>query len=243
MVLEARLRIRHAGCFTQRLAPGAQLAQIGGDRDAAQLVLQGADDAQAASFLRHVQDATGRVPEVVGRSAAGLVLRARAPHATVAAVHAHGCTVVWPVLCARGEEEMRVLASSRERLDALLRALGALGAVELDGVGEVAPDANAVSVPLGDITTALTERQLDVLQRAIGAGYYESPRRTSTEALAAEFGVTRSTLEEHLRKAERRVLEGFAGVLAAQPVLASAAARRPGRPPGARSTYASARLL
>ena len=139
-------------------------------------------------------------------------------------------TVLWPALFVGGEETYTLLAPSRERLDALLARLQAFGPVTVERVGEAPTGALAVSVPLGDITTALTERQLDVLQKAIAEGYYDSPRRTSTEALAATFGVTRSTFEEHLRKAERRVLEGFAGVLIAQPVLASAATRRPGRP-------------
>lgn len=226
MVVEARLRIRHRGCFTER----SQGAQLGADRDADVFVLHGVDGRHLDEMHAALSATRPRV-ETLSRSSTALVVRAKsAPHAVPAQIAAAGCTVLWPALFVGGEEAYTVLAPTRERLDALLVSLAAHGSVHLDRVVDVQPSALNVHVPLADITTALTERQLVVLQKAIAEGYYDSPRRTSTEALAAAFGVTRSTLEEHLRKAERRVLEGFAGVLAAQPVLARAAARRPGRP-------------
>lgn len=231
MVFEARLRIRHRGCFTERLMGPTQGAQLAADRDTDVLVFHAADARQLDLFAADVARAKGHKPDVVSRTAATLVLRARgAPHAVPAEITAAGCTVLWPALFEAGEETYTILAPTREALDTLAQKLRAHGQVVVERVVEANPGELAVSVPLTDITTALTERQLFILQRAIAEGYYASPRRTSTEALAALFGVTRSTLEEHLRKAERRVLEGFASVLDAQPVIATAAARRPGRP-------------
>lgn len=231
MVVEARLRLRHRGCFTQRLAGSAQGAQLASDRDGDVIVLHGADARQLDALVADLSRERHRPLEILSRTPASVVVRARAPtHALGAHIAAAGCTVVWPALFAGGEESYTLLAPSRERLDALVHALAAYAEVAIERVGEAHPSQLFVSVPVTDITTSLTERQLVVLQRAIAEGYYDSPRRTSTEALASTFGVTRSTLEEHLRKAERRVLEGFASVLLAQPVLASAAARRPGRP-------------
>lgn len=231
MVVEARIRVRHRGCFTARLHGPAHGAQLAAERDADVLVVHASAPEGVGSILELLAQGRPRAPEVADRSPTSAVVRLRgAPHATSAEIAAAGCTILWPALFANGEETYTVLAPGREELDALVARLGALGSATLERVGEVAPGAVNVAVPLTDLTTALTERQLVVLRTAIQQGYYDSPRRTSTEALAAAFGVTRSTLEEHLRKAERRVLEGFAGVLVAQPVLASAAARRPGRP-------------
>lgn len=196
--------------------------------------MHGADESQVNSFLREIAATQDRPTDIVSRTPTSVVVRIRnPPHGIVAQVLAHGCAILWPAIYSRGEEAYTILAPSRDRFEALVRRLRELGEVHVEKVSDVAPDALHVNVPLSDITTNLTERQLFVLQAAIAQGYYDSPRRTSTEALAVEFGVTRSTLEEHLRKAERRVLEGFAGVLAAQPVLARAATRRPGRPAGA----------
>lgn len=68
------------------------------------------------------------------------------------------------------------------------------------------------SVSLGQLTpyrrpeTPLSDRQAEVLEAALAAGYYDWPRETDAETLAAELGVSHPTLLEHLRKAERRLL-------------------------------------
>lgn len=231
MVVEARVRIRHKGCFSERLHGALHGAQLASERDSDVIVLTGAENGHLEGLLDALSDARSRRPEIMNRSPGSVVLRVRAPtHSVVSDITASGCTVLWPALFSNGEETYTILAPTRAQLDQLVSKLASHGSATVERVGDVQPGALNVSVPLADITTALTERQLIVLQKAIAEGYYDSPRRTSTEALAATFGVTRSTLEEHLRKAERRVLEGFAGVLLAQPVIAHAAARRPGRP-------------
>jgi len=231
MVVEARLRIRHRGCFTERLVGATQGAQLAAERDADVVALQAADPTALDGVLRAVSTDRSRV-DIVSRTPTSAVVRLRGnAHSISTTIARAGCTPLWPALFVGGEELYTVLAQTREALDDLVLALRVHGHVSIDHVADALPSQLAVNVPMTDITTNLTERQLIVLQKAIADGYYDSPRRTSTEALAASFGVTRSTLEEHLRKAERRVLEGFASVLLAQPVLARAAARRPGRPP------------
>lgn len=52
----------------------------------------------------------------------------------------------------------------------------------------------------------LTDRQRTVLQTAYECGYYETPRRSSHEEIASELGCASSTVGEHLRKAEGRLV-------------------------------------
>ena len=52
----------------------------------------------------------------------------------------------------------------------------------------------------------LTDRQREVVETALELGYFEWPRDVKSEELAAELGVGRSTLLEHLRKAESKLL-------------------------------------
>lgn len=51
-----------------------------------------------------------------------------------------------------------------------------------------------------DAIAALTNPQLEALQRAVEAGYYDIPRRISTSELAAEFGISDQALTERLRR-------------------------------------------
>lgn len=80
-------------------------------------------------------------------------------------------------------------------------------------VREVYPDMTLVStryVPtVRDFWTVvadeLTERQRTVLQLAYYAGYFEEPRSSTGTELADRLGITRQTLNHHLRQAENTV--------------------------------------
>lgn len=64
-----------------------------------------------------------------------------------------------------------------------------------------------------DILAVLTDRQREVLTAANRYGYYEYPRRVSSEKLAARVGISKPVLLQHLRKAERRIMSDiFAGM-------------------------------
>ena len=52
----------------------------------------------------------------------------------------------------------------------------------------------------------LTPKQLEVFRLACDYGYYDMPKRITIEGLAERTGISPSTLAEHLRKAETRLL-------------------------------------
>lgn len=65
-------------------------------------------------------------------------------------------------------------------------------------------------VPGGaDLLSPLTERQLEVFETAVEEGYYEVPRRATHKDIADNLGCAPSTVDEHLRKAESRVVSGL----------------------------------
>jgi hypothetical protein len=53
----------------------------------------------------------------------------------------------------------------------------------------------------------LTAKQAGTLRLAHAMGYYEIPRRTSTEELARHLGMDKGTVGEHLRRAEKHVFD------------------------------------
>ena len=57
----------------------------------------------------------------------------------------------------------------------------------------------------------LTEKQRKILIAAYKQGYYDLPRKINSEQLAKRLDMVSSTLVEHLRKAERRLLVGMLG--------------------------------
>jgi len=52
----------------------------------------------------------------------------------------------------------------------------------------------------------LTEKQRDAITLAFSLGYFDTPRKISTEELATKLGLADSTFVVHLRRAERRLL-------------------------------------
>lgn len=58
---------------------------------------------------------------------------------------------------------------------------------------------------------ALTDRQLSVLETAYREGYYDWPRERTAEEVAETLGISSSTLHQHLRQAEGKLLAALFG--------------------------------
>jgi predicted DNA binding protein len=61
-------------------------------------------------------------------------------------------------------------------------------------------------VPVESLMDGLTAKQTETMMLAIERGYFDSPARISAEELARLTGLSRSTVMEHLRKAEGKLL-------------------------------------
>jgi hypothetical protein len=89
------------------------------------------------------------------------------------------------------------------------RVEDATGTFELAGVTEV----DDPGYPLGGGTLSrvlrgkMTDRQLDLLRTAHESGLFDVPQRATEEDLAAELGISQSTVSERLHRAENRLLE------------------------------------
>jgi hypothetical protein len=53
---------------------------------------------------------------------------------------------------------------------------------------------------------SLTASQRTTMAEAFSSGYFDVPRRTDSKALAKTLGISKSTLSEHIRKAEKHLL-------------------------------------
>jgi len=59
------------------------------------------------------------------------------------------------------------------------------------------------------LSASLTERQREILTTAKNKGYYDTPRKISSQELANQFGISTATLLEHLRKAEKKLIDSI----------------------------------
>ncbi|MFX0013283.1 MAG: helix-turn-helix domain-containing protein [Candidatus Hermodarchaeota archaeon] len=66
---------------------------------------------------------------------------------------------------------------------------------------------------LDELRTDLTYKQLQVITKAYDQGYYELPRNVSIDSLSDEMAIKPRTFQEHLRKAERKIMKKIIPVL------------------------------
>ncbi|WP_423746723.1 helix-turn-helix domain-containing protein [Haladaptatus sp. SPP-AMP-3] len=59
------------------------------------------------------------------------------------------------------------------------------------------------------IVSRLTKRQREVLQTAVGLGYYQEPCEATHNEIAAVTGLSETTVGEHLRKIEATVFSSL----------------------------------
>jgi predicted DNA binding protein len=92
--------------------------------------------------------------------------------------------------------EYNVLLFRREDLKAIIEDLSSFGTVTLGKLEEFGTGREP----------SMTDRQRTVLAEALDRGYYEWPREIKSAELAEALDISRATLQEHLRKAERTLL-------------------------------------
>ncbi|WP_299269751.1 helix-turn-helix domain-containing protein [Halorientalis sp.] len=82
-----------------------------------------------------------------------------------------------------------------------------LDGAELVGKYDQPIDNELQPTPSTALNERLTDRQRETLQMAFHAGYFDWPRGNDAVTVAAELDIAQSTFSQHLRTAERKVLE------------------------------------
>jgi predicted DNA binding protein len=128
----------------------------------------------------------------------------------------HGCLVLYPVVYRDGWEHYRVVALDDERVGGLFDRLRALGEMQitLKRRSEDGLLSQSFILSTGELFSGLTAKQAGALHAAIEHGYYRVPRRIRTEDIARSRKVPRTTFEEHVRKAESKILQSMAPYIA-----------------------------
>jgi predicted DNA binding protein len=126
---------------------------------------------------------------------------------------AHTCWNEPPIVYQDGWASFRVISFDAEHPRALYAQLQTLGRAELIGKRELPLNVPPTSVWAHFLFGELTKRQANAFLTAARSGYYESPRLVTADHIAASLGIGRTTYEEHLRKAEVRLVTALAPYL------------------------------
>jgi len=113
-----------------------------------------------------------------------------------------------PTIHRQGWEHYTVIAFDESDVRALLQDLEDDRDIEVLSKTAITEQQipHSMLAPVDQLFEDVTERQMAALRLALESGYYEQPRKTSLRDLADQTAVARSTYEEHLRKAENKLL-------------------------------------
>lgn len=120
----------------------------------------------------------------------------------------HNCLYQPPTVHRHGWEHYTVIAFDEDNVQSLYNDLDNDRDIEvLSKTGlEETMIPHSMLAPVDQLFDGVTDRQLAALRLALDNGYYEQPRQASVSELAQQTSVARSTFEEHLRKAENKLI-------------------------------------
>lgn len=161
------------------------------------------ESTEVHAFDETLHVVVGVCSDVQHGSAVGSIDEARCLHVPPARIHA-------------GWEEFRMVSFTEERTRAVFAALRKDGA-EVQLVAKRPLNKQALlcheSPAMSTLFDHLTDKQAEAVVLAHRHGHYASPRKTTAASIADSVGLSRSTFEEHLRKAENNLLGGLAPYL------------------------------
>jgi hypothetical protein len=130
-------------------------------------------------------------------------------------VERNSCLEIPPVTYAGGWETHKTIGFRETDYKKLFKDLGTLGPAEVLSKRVYAEKSmiDTFAVSLSSVFQELTARQVEAIAAALELGYYQVPKKITTEHLAQKQRVPRTTFEEHLRKAESKVLRALAPYL------------------------------
>ncbi|WP_136591400.1 helix-turn-helix domain-containing protein [Salinigranum halophilum] len=120
----------------------------------------------------------------------------------------HNCLYQPPTIHRQGWEHYSVIAFDESDIRELLHEMEADRDIEVLSKTAITAQRipHSMLAPVDQLFEDVTERQMAALRLALESGYYQQPRQTSLRELADKTTVARSTYEEHLRKAENKIL-------------------------------------
>lgn len=209
---EARLDVRHdcPYCVLTERYPGLRISAWDNVSTHVAVVTSGSPEdlrdfeEELATFLPYA---------TVNRQCCGLEIviqdRDVDPGAVTALMSRSDCWCAQPTVAEGGWERYRVFSWDKGNI---LKLVGLVqehgGLVRLESMHQVSLPSftDEMLVPVEGLMDGLTAKQIETLMLAVERGYFDSPARISAEELARLTGLSRSTVMEHLRKAEGKLL-------------------------------------
>jgi predicted DNA binding protein len=127
-------------------------------------------------------------------------------------IERNSCLGIPPDIYYGGWEEYRVIGFRENDYKKMFHELSQLGPVEILEK-RVLPEKSlrdTFAISMSSVFSELTNKQVDSIVAALEHGYYQIPKKATAEEIALKHHTPRTTFEEHLRKAESKILRSIA---------------------------------
>jgi predicted DNA binding protein len=130
---------------------------------------------------------------------------------TSSLIEKYNCLKMDPILVRRGWAWYRVLAFQQKDIKNLFDHLEEAGLLRIISRRALSttPVKDTFVISSDSLLGKLTKKQSFAMLAALYQGYYDIPKKVSTEEIAKSLGLPRTTFEEHLRKAESKALKSI----------------------------------
>ncbi len=131
----------------------------------------------------------------------------------------NNCLELQPCVYKGGWEYYRMISFSEKDARNVFATLGGYCKVEVISRRAIRSGAvkDTMLVSTSALFGGLTKKQAQALVFALENGYYQVPKKVTTEEMASKLRLPRTTYEEHLRKAEGKVLRSMAPYISMGP--------------------------
>jgi len=160
-----------------------------------------------AGDLQQIQDRFGRARDAPGNVVREFLLEYDPDDMVCPTLLENGFIHSAPVRIEDGREEWQVcFAGDRSETSAALENVRESAGADVS-VAAITTGTDPATSKREQRLDDLTDAQREAFEHARQVGYYEWPRQTSTRDLADDLGISKTTLLEHLRKAEAKLLD------------------------------------
>lgn len=131
----------------------------------------------------------------------------------------NNCLELQPTVYRGGWEYYRLVSFSEKDLKKVFSTLEPYCKVEIISKRSIPEGAvkETMLVSTSSLFGGLTRKQMQALVFALENGYYQVPKKVTTEQMASKLRLPRTTYEEHLRKAEGKVLRSMSPYISLGP--------------------------
>ena len=130
-------------------------------------------------------------------------------NSTVRMTESADCLWKAPVTYSGGYETLTVISPGNQNFRNLYSSLKNIGSVDIVRKTRLLPNAlrDSYTISLSDLFGNMTQKQAGNLATAAAAGYFDIPKGVTLESLAGREKISQSTLQEHVSKAESKLMQ------------------------------------